>query len=120
MQTSILDKVINDAGIIEPVKLAHYFHTNVKEIASLSGISPNTLARTDRYKGQSTQLQLRACTEIINRVLPWCGNEYHAYAWYRSEGLPEFGGLTAEQLVKDGRIEDLRLYLNHLSEGGYA
>jgi hypothetical protein len=58
--------------------------------------------------------------EVINRILPWTGNEFHAYAWYRSEGLPEFGGLTAEQLVKHGRMDAVRTYLNHTSEGGYA
>lgn len=117
---SILNSVINESGVVEPTKMAAFFHTNLKEIASLSGIPFTTLSRTDRFTSVKSQQALRNCTEIINRVLPWCGNEYQAYAWYRSEGLPEFGGLTAEQLVKSGRIDDLRVYLNHTNEGGYA
>ncbi len=120
MNTSILDSVINADGIVEPGKMATFFHTNLKEIASLSGISYSTLSRSERYSSIKTQQQLRNCTEVINRILPWTGNEFHAYAWYRSEGLPEFGGLTAEQLVKQGRMEAVRAYLNHVSESGYA
>lgn len=120
MPSSMLASVINEHGVVEPSKLAQYFHTNVHEIASLSGIPYATLSRRERYGTVKTQQVLRHCTEIINRVLPWSGSEYHAYAWYRSEGLPEFGGQTAEQLVKDGRIEAVRRYLDHVSMGGYA
>lgn len=120
MNRSILDVVMNAEGIVEPSKMAAFFHTNLKEIASLSGLPYSTLSRTERYSTIKAQQQLRNCTEVINRILPWTGNEFHAYAWYRSEGLPEFGGLTAEQLVKHDRIDAVRAYLNHTSEGGYA
>ncbi|OOE92355.1 hypothetical protein [Salinivibrio sp. AR647] len=120
MNRSILDVVMNAEGIVEPSKMAAFFHTNLKEIASLSGLPYSTLSRTERYSTIKAQQQLRNCTEVINRILPWTGNEFHAYAWYRSEGLPEFGGLTAEQLVKHDRMDAVRAYLNHTSEGGYA
>ncbi len=120
MSTSILHTLINEEGIVEPSKMASFFHTNIKEISSLSGVPYSTLSRVDRFSSIKTQQTLMACTEIINRVMPWLGNELRAYAWYRSEGLPEFGGLTAEQLVKDGRIDSVRQYLNHVSQGGYA
>lgn len=120
MNSSMLDCVINADGMVEPGKLATFFHTNLKEISSLSGVPYATLSRSDRFSSVKAQQQLRNCTEVINRVLPWTGNSFHAYAWYRSESLPEFGGLTAEQLVKQGRIEAVRKYLNHASEGGYA
>ncbi|MDN3611538.1 hypothetical protein ACODM8_04890 [Vibrio ostreicida] len=120
MRTSILDNVINAQGIVEPGKMASFFHTNIKEIASVSGVPFSTLSRSDRYTSMKTQQVLRNCTEVINRILPWTGDPIYAYAWYRSESLPEFGGLTAEQLVKQDRMDAVRLYLNHVSEGGYA
>ena len=120
MNASILDSVINAEGMVEPGKMATFFHTNLKEISSLSGVPYSTLSRSDRYSSVKAQQQLRNCTEVINRILPWAGNAFHAYAWYRSEGLPEFGGLTAEQLVKQDRMEAVRTYLTHMSEGGYA
>jgi hypothetical protein len=120
VNTSILDTVINSEGIVEPGKMATFFHTNLKEIASLSGLPYSTLSRSERYSSIKAQQKLRNCTEVINRILLWTGNEFHAYAWYRSESLPEFGGLTAEQLIKHGRMDAVRDYLSHVSEGGYA
>jgi hypothetical protein len=43
-----------------------------------------------------------------------------AFAWYRSQPLPSFGDLTAEDLVKEGRAEDVKAYLNRIGAGGYA
>ncbi|KJG37810.1 hypothetical protein UA32_12575 [Photobacterium angustum] len=111
---------MNQQGFVEPVKMASFFHTTLKEISSLTGLSYSTLSRTERYTSNKAQRQLRNLTEVINRILPWTGNAYHAYAWYRSEQLPEFGGLTAEQLVKQDRMDAVIAYLNHTTEGGYA
>ena len=120
MSTSILDLVINERGLVEPGKMADFFHTSLREIASLSGLPYSTISRAERYSTKNAQQQLRNCTEVFNRILPWAGNAFHAYAWYRSEGLPEFGGLTTEQLVKQGKIEAVRDYLNSINEGGFA
>jgi hypothetical protein len=43
-----------------------------------------------------------------------------AYAWYRSEPIPSFGDLTAEDLVKRGMSEAVIEYIARIAEGGYA
>jgi hypothetical protein len=59
-------------------------------------------------------------TEIINRILPWCGSVPQAFAWYRSQAIPAFGDQTAEDLVRAGRSEHLKSYLAGIAAGGYA
>ena len=41
--------------------------------------------------------------EILNRIEGRFGSALIAYAWFRSEPLAGFGGLTAMQLVQDGQ-----------------
>jgi hypothetical protein len=53
-------------------------------------------------------------------VLPWAGSVLAAYAWYRSQPLPSFGDMTAEDLVRAGRANDVRGYLSRIAVGGYA
>jgi len=58
--------------------------------------------------------------EIINAVLPWTGSVSHAFAWYRSQCLPSFGDRTAEDLIREGRTEAVKSYINRIAIGGYA
>ena len=43
-----------------------------------------------------------------------------AYAWFRAEPLPGFGGATPDQLVREGRAEHVHAYLDRIMAGGYA
>jgi hypothetical protein len=58
--------------------------------------------------------------EIVRRVADWAGGVRQAMAWYRAEPLPEFGGRTAESLVKDGKAVAVRDYLDGVALGGFA
>ena len=58
--------------------------------------------------------------EIIAQVTPWAGSTEQAWAWFQSQPLPSFGGLTAEALVKQGRIEALKQYIARIEIGGFA
>ncbi|NPU63962.1 DUF2384 domain-containing protein [Bradyrhizobium sp. 83012] len=60
------------------------------------------------------------CLEIIHRISDWAGGEEAATFWFRSEPLPAFGGRTAEALVKEGRAETVRNFLDHVALGGFA
>ncbi|WP_220790214.1 antitoxin Xre/MbcA/ParS toxin-binding domain-containing protein [Gluconacetobacter takamatsuzukensis] len=40
--------------------------------------------------------------------------------WYRSRPVPSFGDQTAEALVREGRAEAVRRYLDRIATGGYA
>jgi hypothetical protein len=45
------------------------------------------------------------------------GDRDRAETWYRTHGIPEFKGLTAEQLVRAGREDDVICYIESLEAG---
>jgi len=65
-----------------------------------------------------TKEQIR--TDILKRVQHWAGSEAAALTWYRSERIPSLGDRTPEELVNQGRSGEVRAYLAHLTDGGYA
>lgn len=69
---------------------------------------------------RKTQMRLRRMLEILNRVDAELGSERVAYAWFRSEPLPGFAGMTACQLVRGGKADMVHAYLDQVLEGGYA
>ena len=76
--------------------------------------------RPDRVASAKTQKRLREMVEILNRVEPRFGSPLIAYAWYRSEPLAGFGGLTAMQLVRDGHAADVMDYIDAVEAGIHA
>lgn len=118
--SSLTAHLIDESGFVSPKSVADQFHTTVKEVAALSGLSPDTVAKQSRFRSKTSQQRLRDIVLILNRALPWCGSPMQAYAWYRSEPIPSFGDLTAEELVKRGLAEAVLEYIGRIAEGGYA
>lgn len=75
--------------------------------------------RRDRLLAQRQANQALA-REIIEQIEPWAGSGEAAWAWYRSFPIAALGGQTAEQLVAQGRKEEVLAYLDHSDQGGYA
>ena len=69
--------------------------------------------------GQLKQ-KLRDVVEILTKAAYWSGSIFQAFAWYISEPIPAFGGLTAENLVVNGDADIVKVYLEQLALGGYA
>lgn len=90
------------------------------QLAETAGLSIDTLYRTNRAASAKTQMRLREMLEIVDRVSDWAGGKDQAMAWYRAEPIPEFGGRTAESLVKDGKATAVRDYLDHVALGGFS
>ncbi len=63
--------------------------------------------------------EIASSAEILARIKGWAGDEAEALAWYRSFPIPAFGDRTAESLVKSGRAEDVRDYLDAVAVGSY-
>lgn len=114
------EQLIDSEGFVSPRELADTFHTTVKEVAALTGLSMDTVSKRDRSRSKSAQKRLRDMVMIINRVTPWCGTIFQAYAWYRSEPIQSFGDATAEDLVKQGKAEAVMNYIARMAQGGYA
>ena len=113
-------QLFDAAGYVSPKAVAEQFHTTIKEIAILSGLTQESISKRSRVHSKISQKRLRDVVLIINKILPWTGSPMQAYAWYRSEQLPGFGDLTAEDLVKRGMANDVLDYITELAEGGFA
>ncbi|MBL3601499.1 MAG: XRE family transcriptional regulator [gamma proteobacterium endosymbiont of Lamellibrachia anaximandri] len=116
----LAQKLIDPQGFVNPRTVADEFHTTIKEVAQLAGLSVDAVSKKDRVHSKSSQKRLRDLVMIINRVTPWCGTPFQAFAWYRSEGIPSFGDLTAEALVKQGHADLVMQYIDRIAEGGFA
>ena len=57
--------------------------------------------------------------EILKLVEEWVGSQQAALFWFRSL-LPSCGDQSAEDLVRLGRIEDVKSYLDRSAAGGFA
>lgn len=109
-----------DDGIFSPRKIAEVLLTTSEEIARSAGLGKDAIQRKDRLRSDKTQRRLREVTEIINKVEPRFGSALMAYAWYRSEPLPGFSGLTAMQLVREGRANEVLDYIDAVDAGVHA
>lgn len=103
-----------------PTLVANALRTTKSEIAGTLGLGKDAFARASRIRARKTQVRLRQMLEILNRVEAVTGSPLAAYAWFRAEPLPGFGGATPDQLVREGRAEHVHAYLDRIMAGGYA
>ena len=115
-----LEEVIRPDGTIETGRLSEKLRISKQELAAAAGLSRDAVSKTKLLNAPSTQGRLRDMVEIIARVRPWAGSVPQAFAWYRAQPLPSFGDQTAEDLVKEGRAEDVKAYLARIAVGGFA
>lgn len=103
-----------------PTLIADALRTTKSEIAGTLGLGKDAFTRASRIRARKTQVRLRQMLEILNRVEAVTGSPLAAYAWFRAEPLPGFGGATPDQLVREGRAEHVHAYLDRIMAGGYA
>lgn len=110
----------SDNGFFAPRKIADAFRTTSEEVARTAGLGKDAVQRKERVRSDKTQRRLREMVEIINKAEPRFGSALMAYAWYRSEPLTGFSGLTAMQLVRSGRADEVLDYIDAIDAGVYA
>ncbi|WP_423395526.1 hypothetical protein [Burkholderia sp. LMG 21824] len=86
------------------------------------GIFAAPLGRVDgtwpkKQRSESVQKYLREALRIIRAATDISGDVPKALYWYRNEPLPIFDYTTAEQLVSEGRADDLLRYVVALDAG---
>ncbi|WP_248633228.1 antitoxin Xre/MbcA/ParS toxin-binding domain-containing protein [Cereibacter changlensis] len=109
-----------EAGQFAPARIAEALRTTRDEVARTVGLGRDAVMRPDRIASAKTQKRLREMVEILNRVEPRFGSALIAYAWYRSEPLSGFAGLTAMQLVREGRAAEVMDYIDAVDAGIHA
>ena len=111
---------LSDEDVISSMRLATALETEEGEIAEMLGLSLESVSSYERLQSPMTQSRLRELLEILIRVEPHMGSSKAALSWYRTEPLPSFGGITAVQLVKEGRANSVCRYLDRMNAGGYS
>ncbi len=106
--------------VLSPALIAAELRTTRAEIASTLGLEHDALSRASGITTRKSQARLRQMLKILHRVEAETGSPLAAYAWFRSEPLPGFGGATADLLLREGRTEHVHAYLDRLAAGGYA
>ena len=106
--------------VFSPTLIADALRTTKSEIAGTLGLGKDAFTRASRVRARKTQVRLRQMLEILNRVEAATGSAIAAYAWFRSESLPGFGGATPDQLVRQGEADHVHAYLDRIVAGGYA
>ena len=109
-----------EGQVFSPTLIANALRTTKSEIAGTLGLGKDAFSRQTRIRARKSQTRLREMLEILNRVEAEIGSTIGAYAWFRAEPLSGFGGMTPDQLVRDGRASDVHAYLDRVSAGGYA
>ena len=109
-----------DDQVFSPTLIADVLRTTKSEIAGTLGLGKDAFTRASRIRARKTQVRLRQMLEILNRVEAVTGSPLAAYAWFRAEPLPGFGGATPDALVREGKAEHVHAYLERITAGGYA
>lgn len=115
----MLERVMS-GGEIAIDELSAALRTTKEELAQSAGLGRDAVMRKARLKSPTTQRRLREMIEIVRRVEDWAGSPMAAYAWYRATPLPGFGDRTAEMLVRQGKADAVRRYLDEVALGGFA
>jgi hypothetical protein len=105
----------NPAPIVSARRFGEALHIDLQTLAQQAHVHRNTLSR--QPASESVQRFLREALRVIRAATDISGDVNHALFWYRNEPLPVFDYKTAEQLVSDGRTDDLLRYVSSLEAG---
>lgn len=106
--------------VFSPTLIANALRTTKSEIAGTLGLGKDAFSRASRIQARKTQVRLRQMLEILNRVEAETGSPLAAYAWFRGQPLPSFGGATPDMLVREDRADRVHAFLDRITAGGYA
>jgi hypothetical protein len=101
--------------VLSPKRSAHALSIDLQTLAAQARVHRNTLIRAPSSAG--VQRYLREAVRVIRAATDLSGDVDQAIFWYRNEPLQPFAYKTAEQLVSDGRSDDLIRYLMSLEAG---
>ena len=103
------------AAALSPKRFSEVFSMDLQTLAAQAHVHRNTVSRAPA--SESVQRFLREALRVIRAAADLSGDVDRALFWYRNEPLPPFGYKTAEQLVSEGRTEDLLRYIESLEAG---
>lgn len=103
------------AGVLSPKRFSEALSVDLQTLAAQAHVHRNTVTRAPASPG--LQSFLREAVRVIRAASDLCGDVDQAIFWYRNEPLQPFAYRTAEQLVSEGRANDLIDYVMSLEAG---
>jgi hypothetical protein len=101
--------------VLSPKRFSQALHIDLQTLADQAHVHRNTISRAPASQG--VQRFLRDALKVIKAGSDISGDVSRALFWYRNEPLSAFGYKTAEQLVSEGRTEDVLRYVASLDAG---
>ncbi len=103
------------ASTLSPKRFGDVLKIDLQTLATQAHVHRNTISRAPA--SESVQKYLREALRVLRAASDLSGDVKRAIFWYRNEPLPPFRYKTAEQLVTEGRIEDVLRYVESLEAG---
>jgi hypothetical protein len=103
------------APIVSARRFGEALHIDLQTLAQQAHVHRNTISR--QPASESVQRFLRDALRVIRAASELAGDVSKALFWYRNEPLPVFDYKTAEQLVSDGRADDVLRFVASLEAG---
>ncbi len=112
---AFLRENVSTAPILSPKRFSEAMHIDLQTLAGQAHVHRNTINRAP--ESESVQRFLREAVRVLRAATDINKDVPSAIFWYRNEPLPPFAYKTAEQLVVDGRSEDVLRYVASLEAG---
>ncbi|MDQ3185148.1 MAG: DUF2384 domain-containing protein [Pseudomonadota bacterium] len=103
------------APTLSPKRFSEALSIDIQTLAKQAHVHRNTISRAP--ESESVQQFLREALRVLRAAMNVSNDMDHAIFWYRNDPLSVFGYKTAEQLVTEGRTEDLLRYIESLEAG---
>jgi hypothetical protein len=100
---------------LSPKRFSEALSMDIQTLAGQAHVHRNTISRAP--ESESVQGFLREVLRVLRAATDISGNIDHAIFWYRNDPLRVFRYKTAEQLVAEGRTEDVLRYVESLEAG---
>lgn len=101
--------------LISPKIFALVFNFDIQSLATAARVHRNTVARAPESEG--VQRYLRDSVRVVRAAADVSHSIEKAIFWYKNYPIPTFDYKTAQQLVSEGRTDDLILYMQSLQTG---
>lgn len=107
---------------LDPRKITSQLGTTTGELMRTLGFDADADGKHQRSRITSdyAERRIRQIIDVLCKVESRFGSAPLAYAWYRSEPLPGFSGLTVMELVQRGRVEDVLTSIDAVNIGIHA
>lgn len=104
-----------NGALISPKRFAKVFSFDLQSLAAAAHVHRNTVSRAP--EAESVQGYLRASVRVMRAAVDVAGSVEKAIYWCRNHPLPPFDYKTAQQLISEGRTDDVVRYLQSLQAG---